>query len=522
MRGPGRSATRTSDLVFVWPGVNRLTTASDARSLRICSWLTSRRRPAEGGRTTIKRAAITPASKIITNRWPLHIGRKDAGSNPTETPFPDLEAKRHELEALLTQLDEKTYAHDQAKQLDEILVWLQTISSRGTAKLPNDETISIPKGEGPAYLEWAVWRAFLAIDSLCNPPWQARRFQIDQDFLPVSCAPGGGPDMVFEFEDAIVVVEVTLTASSRQEAAEGEPVRRHVAQYAEEAGKPVFGLFIAPLFAAVEEQVAQFPVVFLLGDGGCGKSVLAGRFVCEEGARRLVASVAARDFDRHWLGETFNEWRSEHQADSLAVLPVSEVLRRVLLANEQQERPLIVVKVDGIDEATDEDRRELRRLLDTCRTQRPPSPYAMVLLLTARLSDPSLERTRDCLIRLLTSAHYPAALAPQFGVVSVRDFDDDELREAITALPDPLRDRLEEAIRILSGQVSATATLGEEASLQPTRPIADPGLLASLHHPALWGEFLDLGRDIQEQILDGQQGAVYEFAHRFLESSARS
>jgi hypothetical protein len=38
---------------------------------------------------------------------------------------------------------------------------------------------------------------------------------------------------------------VTLTASSRQEAAEGEPVRRHVAQYAEEAGKPVFGLFIA-------------------------------------------------------------------------------------------------------------------------------------------------------------------------------------------------------------------------------------------------------------------------------------
>ena len=89
--------------------------------------------------------------------------------------------------------------------------------------------ISIPKGEGPAYLEWAVWRAFLAIDSLCNPPWQARRFQIDQDFLPVSCAPGGGPDMVFESDDAIIVVEVTLTASSRQEADEGETVRRHVA-----------------------------------------------------------------------------------------------------------------------------------------------------------------------------------------------------------------------------------------------------------------------------------------------------
>jgi hypothetical protein len=55
--------------------------------------------------------------------------------------------------------------------------------------------------------------------------------------------------MVFEFEDAVIVVEVTLTRSSRQEAAEGEPVRRHVAEYAEQfvdnPDKRVFGLFIA-------------------------------------------------------------------------------------------------------------------------------------------------------------------------------------------------------------------------------------------------------------------------------------
>lgn len=51
--------------------------------------------------------------------------------------------------------------------------------------------------------------------------------------------------MVFEFDNAVIVVEVTLTASSRQEAAEGEPVRRHVAQYTETSNKPVYGLFIA-------------------------------------------------------------------------------------------------------------------------------------------------------------------------------------------------------------------------------------------------------------------------------------
>lgn len=168
-----------------------------------------------------------------------------ATTPPMETPLPDLENKRHELEERLWQLDEQEYATRQADQIDEIAAWLQAIPSRGTARLPDGGSVSIPKGEGPVYLEWAIWRAFLAIDSLCNAPWEARRFQIDQDFLPVNCAPGGGPDMIFEFEEAIIVVEVTLTASSRQEAAEGEPVRRHVAQYAENSDKPVFGLFIA-------------------------------------------------------------------------------------------------------------------------------------------------------------------------------------------------------------------------------------------------------------------------------------
>jgi hypothetical protein len=164
---------------------------------------------------------------------------------PAETPLPDLENKRHELEARLLQLDEQEYADKQANQIDEIMAWMQAIPNRGSAILPNGDKVSIPKGEGPAYLEWIIWRSFLAIDSLCNAPWEARRFQIDQDFLPVHHAPGGDADMIFEFEDAIIVVEVTLTASSRQEAAEGEPVRRHVAQYTEEATKPVYGLFIA-------------------------------------------------------------------------------------------------------------------------------------------------------------------------------------------------------------------------------------------------------------------------------------
>src|SRR5690606_33391280 len=94
-----------------------------------------------------------------------------ASAPPVETPLPDLENKRHELEERLSQLDEQEYAARQADQIDEITAWLHAIPSRGTARLPDGGTVSIPKGEGPVYLEWAIWRAFLAINSLCNAPW---------------------------------------------------------------------------------------------------------------------------------------------------------------------------------------------------------------------------------------------------------------------------------------------------------------------------------------------------------------
>ena len=118
-------------------------------------------------------------------------------------------------------------------------------SRRDRLKVGEDAEIRIPKAEAPAYLEWSLWRAFLAIDTLANKPYEVRRFKIDQDFLPVSTAPGNGPDLIAEFEDYVIVIEVTLSESSRQEAMEGEPVRRHVADLTQQYDKPVYGLFIA-------------------------------------------------------------------------------------------------------------------------------------------------------------------------------------------------------------------------------------------------------------------------------------
>ena len=162
----------------------------------------------------------------------------------------DINQLRHDLEDKLFELNEIEYANNQYKEWQEISSWLDILSTNPSKAITLDdgERLSVPKGEAPAYFEWIVWRAFLAIDSLINKPNECRRFKIDQDFLPVGTAPGGGPDLIFEFEDFVIVGEVTLTTNSRQEAAEGEPVRRHVANivdFYESKNKRVYGLFLA-------------------------------------------------------------------------------------------------------------------------------------------------------------------------------------------------------------------------------------------------------------------------------------
>ncbi len=178
---------------------------------------------------------------------------REKGAEPQTVNFDTLDDQhlrlaRHRLEAKLQRIKEGDFAAEQLNQVAEIVDLMDAILARGRKTLADGNLILIPKGETAVYMEWVIWRAFLAIDSLENKPWKARRFDVDQDLLPIGHAPGGGPDMSFVFEDAIVVVEVTLTSSSRQEAAEGEPVRRHVAQYAQDNTTPkeVYGLFIAP------------------------------------------------------------------------------------------------------------------------------------------------------------------------------------------------------------------------------------------------------------------------------------
>lgn len=169
----------------------------------------------------------------------------DISDLPLDTPA-EINIARQRLEDTLAKTDEIQYANDQCNQWQEIADYMSLLI-KGGGKLVYDEdnAIEIPKDETPAYFEWTLWRAALVIDHMVNKPYEVRGFRLDSDFLPVTAAGGGKGDLYCEFEDFMILTEVTMSTSSRQEAMEGEPVRRHVSDAVLNYNKPVYGLFLA-------------------------------------------------------------------------------------------------------------------------------------------------------------------------------------------------------------------------------------------------------------------------------------
>jgi len=63
---------------------------------------------------------------------------------------------------------------------------------------------------------------------------------------PLSTAPGNNPDIVCDYGDFYVNVEVTLQTGNKQYETEGEPVSRHLGDTKSKTGKISYCLFVAP------------------------------------------------------------------------------------------------------------------------------------------------------------------------------------------------------------------------------------------------------------------------------------
>lgn len=94
----------------------------------------------------------------------------------------------------------------------------------------------------PLMLEWNTWRAMTMLD---GGDIHAN-LKFDDNGQPMSTAAGNKADIVCDYGDFSLTVEVTMQSGQRQYEMEGEPVSRHLAQVKKDQGKEAYCFFIAP------------------------------------------------------------------------------------------------------------------------------------------------------------------------------------------------------------------------------------------------------------------------------------
>ena len=96
--------------------------------------------------------------------------------------------------------------------------------------------------DAPLMLEWNTWRAM----TMLNGGDIKANLRFDDFGEPLSTAQGNQPDIVCDYGDFAVAVEVTMASGQKQYEMEGEPVSRHLGKLKKACGKPAYCLFVAP------------------------------------------------------------------------------------------------------------------------------------------------------------------------------------------------------------------------------------------------------------------------------------
>lgn len=105
-----------------------------------------------------------------------------------------------------------------------------------------DQILANSLYDNPLMLEWNTWRAMTMLDGGNIKA----NLKFDDFGNPISTAQGNMADIVCDYEDFGLTVEVTMQGGQRQYETEGEPVTRHLAKVKRETNKPAYCLFIAP------------------------------------------------------------------------------------------------------------------------------------------------------------------------------------------------------------------------------------------------------------------------------------
>ena len=96
--------------------------------------------------------------------------------------------------------------------------------------------------DAPLILEWNTWRAMTMLDGGNIKA----NLNFDDFGEPLSTAQGNIPDIICDYGDFLLSVEVTMASGQKQYETESEPVSRHLGKMKNTYDKPCYCLFIAP------------------------------------------------------------------------------------------------------------------------------------------------------------------------------------------------------------------------------------------------------------------------------------
>ena len=157
--------------------------------------------------------------------------------------FPQLQ-----LQEIATLQELKNIFADELENRKEQIITDQVTAIKGHRQFEEinttfDQIVSNSLYDTPLMLEWNTWRAMTMLDGGNIKA----NLKFDDFGNPMSTAQGNMADIVCDYGDFGLTVEVTMQSGQRQYETEGEPVTRHLAKYKRETEKPAYCLFIAPI-----------------------------------------------------------------------------------------------------------------------------------------------------------------------------------------------------------------------------------------------------------------------------------
>jgi len=159
-----------------------------------------------------------------------------------KTEFPQIKINKS---FTLLQLKELVFEETEKRQkslIKEQIVAIKDYRLYDDINLIYNQIINKSLYDSPLMFEWNTWRAMTMLDG----GQVTANLKFDDYGNPMNTAQANMADIICDYGDFGLTVEVTMQTGQRQYEMEGEPVTRHLAKFKKETGKPAYCLFVAP------------------------------------------------------------------------------------------------------------------------------------------------------------------------------------------------------------------------------------------------------------------------------------